>query len=77
MAFQGSSMEVKSVLPPRDAMAILIEHENGKMQRFDLNYGSGFASQSSREVQLPKSVKSVVMINYKGEMIPMDIFTRN
>lgn len=77
LAFQGSSMEVKSVLPPRDAMALLIEHENGKMQRFDLNYGSGFASQSSREVQLPKSAKSVVMINYKGEMIPMDIFTRN
>lgn len=77
LALQSNSSEIKSLLPPKDAMALLVELENGKTQRFDLYYGSGFGSQSSREIVLPKSAKSVIMVNYKGEMIPMDIFTRN
>lgn len=77
LAFQSKNMEQKSFSPPKEAMAILVELESGKIQRFDLALGAGFGSQSGREIQLPKSAKSAVMITYQGEMIPLNIFSMN
>ena len=73
LAFQPKGMEARSVAAPRDVMAVIIELSNGKMQRVELGYGAGFGSQSSREIILPKGARSVVMINFKGEMIPLTI----
>ena len=56
-------------------MAILLELGNGKMQRVDVTFGAGFGSQSSRSIHLPEGVKSALMITYKGEMIPLTIFS--
>jgi hypothetical protein len=52
---------------PADVMAVELVLTNGKKQRFDTSYGSGFGSQSSRTIHLPKGLKSATKINYKGE----------
>ncbi len=77
LAFKSSYDEAKTLSFGQEAMALILELENGKRQRFDLGLGSGFGSQSSREVTLPKGTKSAVMIDYKGQMTPVGIFTRN
>jgi hypothetical protein len=77
LAFKAGGQEGKTLAFGQDVMAVILELESGKMQRYDLGLGSGFASQSSREITFPKGAKSAVMINYKGELIPADVFTRN
>jgi hypothetical protein len=74
LAFAPNGKPLKSITPPTEAMAILLELSNGKMQRVDVTFGAGFGSQSSRTIHLPEGVKSALMINYKGEMIPLTIF---
>lgn len=74
LAFRSKGSGTKSVNPPTEAMALLVELESGKTQRMDLGWGAGFGSQSGREIQLPKQAKSAVMVTYKGEMIPLNIF---
>jgi hypothetical protein len=77
LAFRSGDKEEKTIALGQEAMALILELENGKMQRYDLSLGAGFGSQSSREITLPKGAKSAVMIDYKGQMIPVEIFTRN
>lgn len=77
LAFRSSYEEAKTLSFGQDAMALILELENGKRQRFDLSLGSGFGSQSTREITLPKGTKSAVMIDYKGQMTPVGIFTMN
>jgi len=75
LAFQPQKTKLKSITPPTEAMAILLELGDGKMQRVDVTFGAGFGSQSSRSIHLPEGVKSALMITYKGEMIPLTIFS--
>ncbi|MBC6368272.1 VCBS repeat-containing protein [Algoriphagus sp. AK58] len=75
LVFKLKNQELKSITPPKEAMSILVELESGKTQRFDVGLGAGFGSQSGREIQLPKGAKSAVMISFKGEMIPLNIFS--
>ncbi|MBN7812719.1 VCBS repeat-containing protein [Algoriphagus sp. H41] len=77
MAFKAKNHEGKTLSFGQEAMALILELESGKMQRYDLSLGSGFGSQSSREITFPKGAKSAVMIDYKGQMVPVEIFTRN
>jgi hypothetical protein len=77
LAFKSSYKEAKTLSFGQNAMALILELDNGKRQRFELSQGSGFGSQSSREIVLPKGTKSAVMIDYKGEMTPVGIFTMN
>ncbi|WP_111671787.1 VCBS repeat-containing protein [Algoriphagus litoralis] len=77
LAFRSRYEEAKTLSFGQHAMALILEFDNGKRQRFELSQGGGFGSQSSREVILPKGTKSAVMIDYKGEMTPVGIFTRN
>jgi hypothetical protein len=49
-------------------MAVELVLANGKKQRIDTSYGSGFGSQSSRTIHLPKGVKSANQIDYKGNL---------
>ncbi|GAA0881006.1 VCBS repeat-containing protein [Algoriphagus jejuensis] len=77
LAFKVGNQEGKTLSLDQEAMALIIELESGRMQRYDLSLGSGFGSQSSREITFPKNAKSAVMIDYKGQMIPVEIFTRN
>lgn len=77
LAFRSASSEGKAVSFGQEAMALILELESGKKQRVELSFGSGFGSQSTREVNLPKGVKSAMMIDYKGKMNPVEISSRS
>lgn len=40
--------------------------ENGKKQKIEFNYGSGFLSQSSRSLVIPKGVKEIIVTDFQG-----------
>ena len=66
LAFSAKQQETRVLQVPADAMAVELVLANGKKQRIDTSYGSGFGSQSSRSIHLPKGVKSASQIDYKG-----------
>ncbi|WP_297335657.1 VCBS repeat-containing protein [Algoriphagus sp.] len=65
---QGSSLKL-----PKDIIAVLVQLENGKTQRIEIPFGSGFFSQSTREITLPKGAQSLKTINYRGEEKELDL----
>ena len=42
-------------------------YPNGEKQRIEFYYGSGYLSQSSRSVRIPKNVTEVIVYDYKGQ----------
>ena len=40
---------------------------NGEKQRVEFYYGSGYLSQSSRSIRVPKGVKEIVVYDYQGK----------
>ncbi|MDA1269475.1 MAG: FG-GAP-like repeat-containing protein [Bacteroidetes bacterium] len=68
LAFSAKQQETSVLQVPADAMAVELVLANGKKQRIDTSYGAGFGSQSSRTIHLPKGVKSVSQIDYKGNV---------
>jgi hypothetical protein len=40
---------------------------DGRKERIELYYGSGYLSQSSRKQRVPKGVKEIRIYNYSGE----------
>jgi hypothetical protein len=67
LVFSAKQQKTSLVQVPVDAMAVELVLANGKKQRIDTCFGSGFGSQSSRTIQLPKGVKSAMQIDYKGK----------
>ncbi|MBD0332562.1 MAG: hypothetical protein ICV66_07895, partial [Chitinophagaceae bacterium] len=50
-----------------DDRAAILSLNAGKFQRYELNFGSSFLSQSSRFLNIPLQAKTVTIINAKGE----------
>jgi len=71
--FRGKNQESQSIEPSQEVSAILVELENGKTQRLEVNHGSGFLSQSSREIMLPKGLKSLKIVDYTGAIKDFDL----
>jgi hypothetical protein len=64
---QSMVLAKESVLPePGDTHAIIV-HANGKKQKVEFYYGSGYLSQSSRRVLLPKDWIQLTIINSQGK----------
>ncbi|SFB21309.1 FG-GAP-like repeat-containing protein [Algoriphagus aquimarinus] len=63
----------KSITPGQEVMAVILELENGLKQRIETSLGSGFLSQSGREIVLPKGVKGIQLQDYKGNLKPVDM----
>tara|TARA_R110000850_G_scaffold113412_11_gene228046 strand:+ start:3473 stop:6958 length:3486 start_codon:yes stop_codon:yes gene_type:complete len=63
----------KSITPGQEVMAVILELENGQKQRIETSLGSGFLSQSGREVILPKGVKGIQLQDYKGNLKAVDL----
>ena len=76
LAFRTSTTEGKAISFGQDAMALVVELDNGKKQRIELSFGSGFGSQSSREVTLPKGTKSATLIKFTGEIVSIDVLNQ-
>jgi hypothetical protein len=64
---------MRTLTPPISTMAVIVELGNGNKQRYETSLGAGFLSQSSREISLPKNLKSITFINYKGESTQLDL----
>ncbi len=62
----SSSNESQTITPGQDIMAVILELENGQKQRIETSLGSGFLSQSGRQIMLPKGVKGIQLQDYKG-----------
>ncbi len=70
-----NSDDSRSLTPGQDIMAVILELENGQKQRIETSLGSGFLSQSGREVILPKGVKGIQLQDYKGNIKEVDMNT--
>jgi hypothetical protein len=70
---EETDVSIRTLTPPLNTMAVIFELENGKKQRFETSFGSGFLSQSSREITLPKGLKSITLVDYKGESAELDL----
>lgn len=72
-AFKMQNSLERTITPSKEIMAVLLELENGKTQRVETTFGSGFLSQSSREILIPKSVKGIKTVDYKGQIKEVDL----
>jgi len=74
LAFQGTSSSPHQVIHPGpEVMAVIFSFENGKKERIETSLGSGFLSQSSRQFMLPKGIKAVQTIDYRGTVKDIEI----
>ena len=75
LAFQikSNSESSKTITPGQEVMAIILDLGNGKKQRIETSLGSGFLSQSGREITLPTGVKGIKLIDYKGQSKEVDL----
>ncbi|MBN3521860.1 VCBS repeat-containing protein [Algoriphagus lutimaris] len=71
--FRKKTQTGQAFNPSPEVVAILIELGNGKSQRIEINHGSGFLSQSSKEITLPKDVISIKVIDFKGNEKDLDL----
>jgi len=44
-----------------------LSHADGRKERVEFYYGSGYLSQSTRKFRVPKDVKEIVLFDYKGQ----------
>ncbi len=81
-AINNGSLNVQSIsgnggriyIPEPDDIAALIKANNGSLQKVEFFYGSGYLSQSSRKLYIPKDARSVIITNSKGkqtEILPL------
>lgn len=65
--------ELKTITPGQEVMAVILDLENGKKQKIETSFGSGFLSLSTRKIILPKGVKRIQLIDYKGQAKELDL----
>jgi hypothetical protein len=75
--FQSNQTVEQTIEPGQEITAILIETTDGRSIRHEPVIGSGFLSQSSREVRLPANLKSLKVIDYKGDSEDIDLSILN
>ncbi|MHA7130004.1 FG-GAP-like repeat-containing protein [Algoriphagus namhaensis] len=64
---------ISGIKPLPNVMAVEFTLTNGKKQRVEASYGSGFLSQSSREIRVPKGATDVVAIDFQGNQEAIDL----
>ena len=62
-----ANKNISSVALSNDDVSASIEYENGSARKVEFHYGSGFLSQSGRQLTITDAVKSIKIINTKGE----------
>jgi hypothetical protein len=58
---------IKSVFPRADDQWADVLFEDGKKQKVEFYWGSGYLSQSSRKMTVPENTKEIVFYNIKGK----------
>ncbi len=62
-AKQDNRLEIRP--GPLEYKADLL-YNDGRKERIEFYYGSGYLSQSTRRVRIPKGVKEIILSDYKG-----------
>jgi len=57
---------LKQVMPDKKEMTVLLKYKNGTASRAELNYGSGYLSQSSRTIIISADIKEIELFDGKG-----------
>ncbi len=65
--FKVAGSNAKVIRLQKDDVSAELSYENGRKEYREFYYGSGYLSQSSRVIKVPKEVTSVNIVNYKGE----------
>lgn len=75
MTFESKtdSAGAQSITPGLEVMAVVLDLGNGKKERIETSLGSGFLSQSGRQVRIPNEVQRVELIDYKGNVQVMEM----
>jgi hypothetical protein len=66
--FKVAGSNARIIRLQKDDVSAVLTYENGLKEYREFYYGSGYLSQSSRVVKIPKGVTSVVITNYIGEI---------
>lgn len=64
--FAVSKNNKQIYLPKPKDVAAVIYYKDGKKQKIEFTYGSGYLSQTSRRLNIPSTAESVVIIDNKG-----------
>jgi hypothetical protein len=51
----------------------MLEHNDGKKERVEFYYGSGYLSQSTRSVRIPHSVTGIIVYDFRGGERSVDL----
>jgi hypothetical protein len=75
LAFESakSSSLLLRYLPGQEVMAVVLTMVDGKKQRIETSLGAGFLSQSGREILVPKDIKAIDLIDYKGKTTSLEL----
>lgn len=65
-ARRGDSENVRFFQPSATDCWATLEHKNGKRERVEFYYGSGYLSQSTRSVSIPHSVMKIMVYDFNG-----------
>ncbi|WBL43671.1 FG-GAP-like repeat-containing protein [Algoriphagus halophytocola] len=63
----------QTITPGLEVMAVVLDLGNGKKERIETSLGSGFLSQSGRQITIPHEVQQVELIDYKGNIEVMEM----
>lgn len=66
--FANRNNQAEKIFTPETYdVSALLHYANGKKQKIEFYYGSGYLSQSTRKVFIPKGVEAIEIFNSKGE----------
>jgi hypothetical protein len=62
-----TSENVQTFVPEKNDVYILLTHANGQKEKIEFYFGSGYLSQSTRSVIIPKGVKEIQVVDINGK----------
>jgi len=65
---------IKKVVPvPASIIRIVLDYKNGQTEQVECYHGSGYLSQSSRNLSLDDQVERITLIDSKGQKNAIDL----
>lgn len=70
---QVNEVNTKVYKTPTQFHTLIMEMQDGKKQRVEVNNRSGFLSNSSNSLRLPENIKSLKGVDYKGNEVELEV----
>jgi hypothetical protein len=73
-AFSLAEKESSNVFSPEHNDAyLLVTHDDGSKEKIEFYFGSGYLSQSTRRISIPKDAKEVMVVDVNGKSRKLDL----